>query len=448
MMQAIQQRDSDLRQLNLFHRAIVDNAPSGIIATLPDGIVTSFNAAAERLLGYQAGEVVGKHTPVLWHDPEETITRAQQLSREPGETIRPGFETFTWGARRGLPDEHEWTFIRKDGTRVPVLLSVTALRAESGQISGYVGLCYDITERKRIQERLRAINEELEQGVKQRTTDLQIKSEELEQSQQALMNLVEDMNDKAAALETTNNRLAAVNKELESFSYSVSHDLRTPLRAIDGFSRILLEDYADKLDADGRDNLRRVCAASQRMGQLIDDLLNLSRVTRSEMRRCPVNLSETAAQISAELRAASPLRAVACHVQPGLAAEGDPNLLRVVLENLLGNAWKFTAKQPAPVIEFGTTERHGTPAFFVRDNGAGFNMAYAGKLFGAFQRLHAATEFPGTGIGLATVQRIIHRHGGRIEAESAPGQGATFYFTLPPPAKKDQYRERQIHSAH
>jgi light-regulated signal transduction histidine kinase (bacteriophytochrome) len=225
--------------------------------------------------------------------------------------------------------------------------------------------------------------------------------------------------------------LQAANRELESFSYSVSHDLRAPLRAIDGFSRILLEDYSNKLDADGKDSLTRIRVASQRMGQLIDDLLQLSRHTRSEMRRAPVDLSALARTVADELQKTEPARRVEFVIQPDLAAEADASLMRAVLENLLGNAWKFTGKQSAAKIEFGRTTREGVPAFFVRDNGAGFDMKYAGKLFGAFQRLHAVTEFPGTGVGLATVQRVIHRHGGRVWAESTPGHGATFYFTLP-----------------
>ena len=233
-------------------------------------------------------------------------------------------------------------------------------------------------------------------------------------------------------LRQTRDELQISNKELEAFSYSVSHDLRAPLRAIDGFSRILLEDYSEKLDAEGKKHLQTVRNASQRMGQLIDDLLNLSRVTRSELHRDRVNLSDLAAQVAAELRRADPDRRVEIQIQPALTTEGDANLLRIVLENLLGNAWKFTAKQPAARIDFGATTRQGRPSFFVRDNGAGFDMAYAGKLFGTFQRLHRAADFPGTGIGLVTVQRIIHRHGGRVWADAGINRGATFYFSLPP----------------
>jgi PAS domain S-box-containing protein len=235
------------------------------------------------------------------------------------------------------------------------------------------------------------------------------------------------------AMRTLNAQLEMANKELEAFSYSVSHDLRAPLRGIDGFSQALLEDYEVQLDDQGKDYLRRVRAASQRMAQLIDDILNLSRVTRSEMQIGTVDLSGLAQTIAAELQAQQPDRRVTLKIQHGVTGKGDGRLLRQALDNLLGNAWKFTSKQPAATIEFGVmaaASNGGAPAYFVRDNGAGFDMTYAGKLFSAFQRLHAVTEFPGTGIGLATVQRIVHRHGGRVWAESTMGQGATFYFTL------------------
>ncbi len=224
--------------------------------------------------------------------------------------------------------------------------------------------------------------------------------------------------------------LRGANAELEAFSYSVSHDLRAPLRAMDGFSQVLLEDYADNLDAEGRDHLGRVRGASQHMAQLIEDLLELSRVTRAELRHGKSNLSELAQAISAEFRKAEPDRQVTFDIAPGVIAEGDERLLRIVLENLLGNAWKFTSKHPQGKIEFGATTHDGKPAYYVRDDGAGFDMAYADKLFKPFQRLHKTGEFPGTGIGLATAARIIQRHGGRIWAESAVEQGTTVYFSL------------------
>jgi len=224
--------------------------------------------------------------------------------------------------------------------------------------------------------------------------------------------------------------LQAANDELDAFAYSVSHDLRAPLRSIDGFSQVLLEDYAAKLDESGRDSLQRVRAASQRMATLIDDLLKLARVTRTEMRAEPVNLSRMAQEIVAEIQRAAPDRQVEFAITPGLEAHGDSRLLRVALDNLLRNSWKYTGKQPAPRVEFTTVDGNGERVFAIRDNGAGFDMKYADKLFGVFQRLHSAADFEGTGVGLATVRRIINRHGGRIWAEGAVDQGATFFFTL------------------
>jgi signal transduction histidine kinase len=248
-------------------------------------------------------------------------------------------------------------------------------------------------------------------------------------------------------LEDANRELEATNRELEAFSYSVSHDLRAPLRSIDGFSQILLEDYADELDDDGKDYLGRVRAATQRMGRLIDDLLGLSRVTRGTMNRERVDLSALAEEVAGDLREARPERAVEFLAQKGLRVWGDPRLLRVALENLIGNAWKFTEKEPQARIEFGMDEelsRTGrVPVYYVRDNGAGFEMAYADKLFGAFQRLHGSDEFEGTGVGLATVQRIVRRHGGTIWAEGEVGRGATFYFTLRPGLRFDPAARRK-----
>lgn len=259
-------------------------------------------------------------------------------------------------------------------------------------------LRHEIKERRRAEEEVSRLNIDLEQRVIQRTHQLEI-----------------------------------ANHELEAFSYSVSHDLRSPLRSIDGFSRILLEDYADKLDDEGMNSLNRIRAASQRMGKLIDDLLNLSRVSRSELVRKRVNLSSIADEIAQGLQEQDPARQVRWNITPDLNAIGDPGLLRTVLENLLSNAWKFTGKISDAVIEVGASPGEGPNAYFVRDNGAGFDMAYATKLFDAFQRLHSESDFPGTGIGLATAKRVIHRHGGQIRAESQVDAGATIHFTLPPP---------------
>jgi light-regulated signal transduction histidine kinase (bacteriophytochrome) len=225
-------------------------------------------------------------------------------------------------------------------------------------------------------------------------------------------------------------QLEAANKELESFSYSVSHDLRSPLRGIDGWSHALLEDCFDQVNAQGKKHLDRIRSETQRMGKLIDGLLELSRVSRSEMKRERVDLSETARAIADHLRESEPGRRVEFIIEPSMTAQGDPRLLEIMLTNLLGNAWKFTGRHDSAVIEFGRMEKDGRSFWFVRDDGAGFGMEYARKLFGPFQRLHRSTEFPGNGIGLATVQRIVNRHGGRVWAEAKVEKGATFYFEL------------------
>ncbi len=225
-------------------------------------------------------------------------------------------------------------------------------------------------------------------------------------------------------------QLEAVNQELEAFSYSVSHDLRTPLRSIDGFSQALVEDYGERLDAVGHDYLKRVRHAAQRMGLLIDDLLRLARVTRTDMKQVHVDFSALTQEVIADLHKHKGCSEAPFRVQASLVAYGDPALLRIVMENLLDNAWKYSSKIAQPQIEVGSVVQDGHTVYFVRDNGAGFDMAYVGKLFGAFQRLHRDEEFPGTGVGLATVKRIVHRHGGKIWAEAQPGAGALFSFTL------------------
>jgi signal transduction histidine kinase len=233
-----------------------------------------------------------------------------------------------------------------------------------------------------------------------------------------------------AALNQKNLELASLNEELKAFSYSVSHDLRTPLRSLDGFSLALLEDYSDKLDADGQDALQRIRMASQRMGRLIDDMLRLSQVTRSEIRLEPIDLSALCNGIVATLGEAHPQRSVQWQIDPGMQLHADKGLIGIVMQNLIENAWKFTGRTDQPAIHIGAREIDGNAVFFVADNGAGFDMLHAEKLFGTFERLHAVSDFTGTGIGLALVKRIIRRHDGEIWAEARVGHGATFYFCM------------------
>jgi signal transduction histidine kinase len=393
---ARKQAEEALLKAGALQRAIFNSASFSMIATDKAGVIQLFNVGAERMLGYTAAEVVNQITPADLHDPQEVIARAELLSLEFGTPIKPGFEALVFKASRGIVDIYDLTKIRRDGSRFPAVVSVTALRDPHEGIIGYLLIGTDNTERKQAADLIRRLNADLEQRVAERTQ-----------------------------------QLVTANNELEAFSYSVSHDLRAPLRSINGFSQALLEDYSDKLDEEGKSHLARARAASERMGQLIDDLLNLSRMSRLEMRRETVNLSKIACEIKEELRAAEPEREVDFFIDDALVAQADPRLLRIVLNNLLGNAWKFTSKRQHARIEFGCAAENGNKAFFVRDNGAGFDMQYAAKLFGAFQRMHATTDFPGTGIGLATVQRIIHREGGQIWAQSELNVGTTFRFTLP-----------------
>jgi PAS domain S-box-containing protein len=361
---------------------MVDNVRDYAILMLePDGTVTSWNLGAERINGYSAEEIIGRHFSIFHTEEDRQSGHPQkelQLARE-----------------RGRFQEEGWR-IRKDGTRFWADVTITPIHDERGAFIGFGKVTRDMTDRRNAEEELRRANEQLEQRVRERTM-----------------------------------ALAATNNELEAFSYSVSHDLRAPLRGVDGFANILLQKYSASLDEKGRHYLERIRAASQRMARLIDDLLRLSRITRAELRRAPVDLGALAAEVASDLRQADPGRQVEILIADDLRARGDRELLRIVIENLVGNAWKFTSKTEEARIEVGTAVHDGERSFFVRDNGVGFEMEYRDKLFTPFQRLHEEAEFEGTGIGLATVQRIVRRHGGRVWAEGKPNEGATFSFTLP-----------------
>ena len=348
-----------------------------IIATRDGGIVWA-NAQAAKLLGYDREEFAGNSLEMLVPPRSKEafarFAREFSLNRH-GKLTEGGSEFFA---------------TRKDGAELPVEISLSPLRTEEGLL--VLCLIRDVTERRRQEQEVRNQN----QGLADRNAEF-----------------------------------AAANKELESFVYSVAYDLRKPLRTIDGFSQAILDECGGQLDDQGKGYLKRVRSASQRMAQLIDHILTLSRLTRLELKRQAVNLSKIVHRVAASLRQTAPRRRVEFAIEPDVVANVDRVLAEAVVENLLGNAWKFTRKRAQARIESGTRSKNGDRVFFVRDNGAGFNMEHLPRLFGAFQRLHRQEEFEGTGIGLATVHRIVARHGGRSWAEGNVGHGATFYFTMP-----------------
>lgn len=333
----------------------------------------------------------------------QSCDQAYQKSDAWDDSIHPDDRDFVIAAgnrlMEGEPLEEEYRIIRADGDIRWISTRAFPIYSKSGRILRYVGVAADITKRKQAELQIRQLNEQLEERVQYRTA-----------------------------------QLMDANKELEAFSYSVSHDLRSPLRAIDGFSKVLLESYQDKLDERGKHYLNRIRAGTKRMGELIDDLLQLSRVTRTEMQFTHVNLSAIAQKIAQQLSESNPGRQVEWLIAADIIVEGDSQLLRILMENLLNNAWKFTSKTAAAKIELVTlinkNQKGNYFTYIVRDNGVGFEQIYVNKLFKAFQRLHSGEEFPGTGIGLATVQRIVRRHGGHVWAKGVVGKGATFYFTL------------------
>ncbi len=373
---------------------IIENSLDGIIISDSAGLILSINRSGQEIIGHELDEVLGlTPTAFAFFDEgtyETTAGEQVRVSQDYFVDVNASIEKFL---HDGKLSNFFFYLKRRDGRLVEVEDNISTLYSQDGRLIGSVSIMRDITARRRMEHEL----------IRQR------------------------------------DQLAVANRELESFSYSVSHDLRAPLRSISGFASALTEDFSQLLPAEGQRYLERIQASARRMNSLIEDMLKLSRVTRHEMRREHINLSAVAADIAVRLREQEPGRDVSCTIEPDIMAMGDGHLLRIALENLLDNAWKYTGTRHRADIFFGfASERdgdmpekpRGTAVYCMRDNGVGFDMAYADKLFGAFQRLHAEREFPGTGIGLATVQRIVHRHGGSIWARSAPEDGATFYFTL------------------
>jgi PAS domain S-box-containing protein len=361
----------------------LESSPDAIVIVNKEGKIVVSNSYTEQLLGYTPQELAGQTVAILVPERYRKVCLQQYA---------------VYFANRGdqiTTTSLELSAIHKDGHEFPIDICMKPLETEQGIL--VTSALRDISQRKQTEQKVIHLNEQLEQ--------------------------------RAAELE-------AANKELEAFSYSVSHDLRSPLHNIDGFSQVLLEDYADRLDAEGQEHLKHVRSSCQQMEEIIDALLALSKMMRTEMFRQRVDLSVLACQIADELKAKAPDRTVDFVIANDLTADADPQLLRVVLENLLNNAWKFTSKQPRARIEVGSLlQSNGEQVFYVRDDGAGFDMEHATKLFTPFKRLHKASDFQGTGIGLATVQRVIARHGGKIWAAGAVDHGATFCFTLAVPNK-------------
>ncbi|HYC01194.1 MAG TPA: PAS domain S-box protein [Candidatus Limnocylindrales bacterium] len=375
------QAEEALRASEERYRELVENANDLVYVHDVFGNFVAINRAAERTVGYSREEVAGLN--IIDVLAPEDVPRTLELMQ----AVVEG---------REAPRDFEADVLTKDGRRLTLEISPRAVMRDGVPVA-VQGVARDVTDRRKAAAEIRLLNEALEQRVQERTAEL-----------------------------------AAANKELEAFGYSVSHDLRGPLRVIEGFSRLLLDEYGQALDETARHYIEGVHGSSRRMAQLIQDLLNLSRITRNAIQRRRIDLAPVARAVAAELRRSQPERDVQFLIAERAPASGDRSMLRIVVENLLGNAWKYTGKHPSARIEFGVTEQDGELVYFVRDDGAGFDMEYVGKLFRPFQRLHLVSEFEGTGIGLATVQRIVQRHGGRVWAEGSVEGGATIYFTLSP----------------
>ena len=407
------QAEEALRLETIFNHAIFNSVPGVLYLYDEQGHLLRWNKKHEEMTGYSSAELDHFYILDWYKDEPEDIDR---VSKGIQKALTEGFATA------------EANLITKSGSKI--LFDFTAARLDIGDKVYYTGIGIDITARRKIEKQVEADQVELQHLLA-----------EAEHSRRMLLSVVEDQREAEEQIQLLNTeleervadrtaQLTAANQELEAFSYSVSHDLRAPLRSLDGFSALLLSDYGGVLDEQGQNFLHRIQEASRRMGELINDLLDLSRVTRTEMSFHPVDLSKLAQAIADELSAQDPQRRVAFDISDNIVVEGDPDLLKIVLENLLNNAYKFTGQRQQAAIQVGMLEQTGECIYFVRDNGTGFNMEHADKLFAPFQRLHSIKEYPGTGIGLSIVQRIITRHGGRIWPESEIGQGATFYFTL------------------
>ncbi len=363
-------------------RVVSAAANDAIIMTDNMGTVAVWNEAAQRIFGYSEQEAQAKKLSEL------IVPERYRADFEQGFSPSGGAHR---GSVTGKP--MELAALRKDGTEIITEYSLSRLSMDG--ISHVIYIVRDITERRRAEDEIHWLNQSLEQRVMERTRELK-----------------------------------RSNEELEAFSYSVAHDLRAPLRSINGFSAILSAEYAGGLDARAQDYLQRIRAATSRMGDVMDDLQALAYASRTELQRQEVDMSAIAREVAASLRETAPQRRVEFLIAPGMVASADPSLMRIALDNLFGNAWKFTSKRENATVEFGLTTDEGKQAYFLRDNGIGFDPAFSGKLFGQFQRLHTDKEYEGTGIGLAIVARVIRRHDGQIWAEGAVEQGATFYFSF------------------
>ncbi|MGZ4959650.1 MAG: sensor histidine kinase [Methylomonas sp.] len=380
------QAEERLRTASLYARSLLEASLDPLVTISAEGKVTDVNEATVQATGVSRHELIGSGFSDYFTEPDKAQASYQEV-------FAKGFVT-----------DYPLAIRHVSGKIIEVLYNASVYHDEKGEVAGVFAAARDITERKRAEEEVRRLNAELELRVEARTAELR-----------------------------------AANAELDSFAYAVSHDLRAPLRAMNGFSQALLEDYGERLDGDARVYLDQIIIASRRMSDLIDGLLVLSRSTRGELKQEALDISVMAGRLLKEMAATEPARQVAWTVEPGMQVKGDATMIEVVMRNLIDNAWKYTGKTTDATIRVYTGETEDQQSFCVSDNGAGFDMAFADKLFQPFQRLHRQEEFPGVGIGLSTVQRIVHRHGGAIWAEGAPGQGATFCFTLhnlSPPGKE------------